>query len=102
MNRSSRKTNAANASGSRPRARQLLRAFVDAGQQSATGLRLFVGPNGALAWTEATQVDRSEPYAITVLAVPETSAAPVDRQSIGPGEPAKTPVFASLEAAVSN
>ena len=71
----------ANAPGLLSRARQLLRAFADAGQQSVTGLRLVVGPNGILAWPEASQVDGSEPYVISVLAVPERSAAPVDRQS---------------------
>jgi hypothetical protein len=81
MNRSSRKAHEANAPGSWSRERQLLLAFADAGQRSGTGLRLFVGPNGVLAWTEPAQVDRSEPYVISVLAVPERSAAPVDRQS---------------------
>jgi hypothetical protein len=79
--RSSSKANEASAPGFWRRTRQLLRAFADAGQPSATGLRLFVGPNGVLAWTEAAQVDRAEPYAVTVLAVPERSAAPEDRQS---------------------
>ena len=41
----------------------------------------FVGPNGVLAWPEAAQVDGSEQYVVSVLAVPERSAAPVDRQS---------------------
>jgi hypothetical protein len=81
MNRSSSKAREANAPGLWRCARQLLRAFADAGQRSATGLRLFIGPNGVLAWPEPSQVDRSEPYAISVLAVPERSAAPVDRQS---------------------
>ena len=81
MNRSSSKAHGANAPGLWSRPRQLLRAFADAGQRSATGLRLFIGPNGVLAWTEPAQVDRSEQYAVTVLAVPETSAVPVDRQS---------------------
>jgi hypothetical protein len=62
MNRSSRKANAANASGSRTWARQLLHAFADAGQPPGTGLRLHVGPDGVLVWAEAPQVDRSEPY----------------------------------------
>jgi hypothetical protein len=96
MNRSSRKTNAANASGSRTSARQLLHAFADAGQPSATGLRLHVGPDGVLVWAEAPQVDRSEPYVAAVLTVPEKSAAAVDGQAIGPEEPAETPVYASL------
>ena len=81
MNRSSSKAHEANAPGLWGGAQQLLRAFADAGQRSVTGLRLFVGPNGVLAWTEPDQVDWSEPYAIAVLAIPETSAVPVDRQS---------------------
>jgi hypothetical protein len=103
MNRSSSKADEANAPGLWRRARQLLRAFADAGQQSATGLRLFVGPNGIFASTEAVQVDRSEPYTVTVLAFPGTSAAPVDRQStVTPPleEPTGSPVDTSLEAPV--
>ena len=101
MNRSSSKADEASAPGLWRRTRQLLRAFADAGQQSATGLRLFVGPNGVFASTEAAQVDRSEPYAISVLAFSETSAAPVDRQStVTPPleEPTGSPVDTSLEA----
>jgi hypothetical protein len=101
MNRSGSKAHEANAPGLWRRARQLLRAFADAGQRSATGLRLFVGPNGVLAWTEPAQVDRSEPYAVTVIAVPERSAAPVDRQSTVTTpleEPTGSPVNTSLEA----
>jgi hypothetical protein len=103
MNRSSSKAHEASAPGLWRRARQLLRAFADAGQQSATGLRLFVGPNGVYASTEAAQVDRSEPYAVTVLAFPRTSAVPVDRQStVTPPleEPMGSPVDTSLEAPV--
>ena len=101
MNRSSSKADEASAPGLWRRTRQLLRAFADAGQQSATGLRLFVGPNGVLAWTELAQVDQSEPYAVTVLAVPERSAAPVDRQSTVTTplvEPTGSSVDTSLEA----
>jgi hypothetical protein len=103
MNRSSSKAHEANAPGSWSRARQLLRAFAQAGQRSVTGLRLFVGPNGVLAWTEPDQVDRSEPYAIAVLAIPETSAVPVDRQSTVTTalvEPTGSSVSTSLEAPV--
>ena len=103
MNRSSSKAHEPNAPGLWRHARQLLRAFADAGQQSATCLRLFVGPNGILAWTEAAQVDRSEPYAVTVLAVPETSAASVDRQLTAKTpleEPTGSPIYTSLEAPV--
>ena len=101
MNRSSSKALEANAPGLWKRARQLLRAFAHAGQQSVTGLRLLVGPNGILAWTEPAQVDGSEPYAVTVLAVPERSAAPVDRQSTVTTpfvEPTGSSVDTSLEA----
>ena len=101
MNTSSSKAHEANAPGLWSRPRQLLRAFADAGQRSATGLRLFIGPNGVLACTEPAQVDRSEPYAVTVLAVPERSAAPVDRQSTVTTpleEPTGSPVNTLLEA----
>jgi hypothetical protein len=101
MNRSSSKAHEANAPGLWSRARQLLRAFADAGQRSGTGLLLFVGPNGILASPEPAQVDRSEPYAVTVIAVPEMSAAPVDRQSTVTTpleEPTGSPVNTSLEA----
>ena len=43
MNRSSSKADAANASVSRRRVRQLLHAYADDGQPSARGLRLHVG-----------------------------------------------------------
>jgi hypothetical protein len=101
MNRSSSNADEASAPGLWRRTRQLLRAFADAGQQSVTGLRLFVGPNGVFASTEAAQADRSEPYAISVLAFPETAAAPVDRQStVTPPleKPTGSPVDTSLEA----
>jgi hypothetical protein len=100
MNRSSRKARA-NASPSGSRLRQLLRAIADAGQPSATGLQLFVGPNGALMWTEAPQVDRSEPCADTVLAIPEKLTAPVNHQSpvtTHPEQPVGSPVYPPLEA----
>ena len=105
MNRSSSKADAANASVSWRRVRQLLHAYADDGQPSARGLRLHVGPNGVLVWTEAAQVDRSEPYADAVLAIPETSAAPVDRQSpvhTRPEEPVRSPAYTSLEVPVHN
>jgi hypothetical protein len=101
MNRSSSKAHEANEPGSWSRTRQLLRAFADAGQRSVTGLRLFVGPNGVLAWTEPAQVDQPEPYVVTVLAVPERSAAPVDGQSTVTTplvEPTGSSVDTSLEA----
>ena len=97
MSRSSRKAAAANTSGSRSRARQLLHAIADAGQPSATGLQLLVGPNGVLVSTEAAQIDRSQPYAVDVLSIPEKSAAPVDGQSpvtLRPEEPVETPAYA--------
>jgi len=101
MNRSSSKADEASAPGLRRCTRQLLRAFADAGQRSATGLRLFVGPNGILAWTEPAQVDRSEPYAVIVIAVPERLATPVERQSTVTTpleEPTGSLVNTSLEA----
>jgi hypothetical protein len=101
MNKSSSKAHEANAPGLWEPARQLLRAFADAGQRSVTDLRLFVGPNGVLAWTEPAQVDRSEPYAVTVLAIPETSTVPVDRQSTVSTplvEPTASSVDTALEA----
>jgi len=99
MNTSSNKANAASGSVFRRRVRQLLHAFADAGQPSATGLQLLVGPNGVLVSTEAAQVDRSEPYAVDVLSIPEKSAAPVDGQSpvtIRPEEPVETPAYAPV------
>jgi hypothetical protein len=101
MNRSSRKAHATNGSGSPRRARRLLHAFADAGQQSATGLQLLVGPNGVLVWTEAAQIDRSQPYAGDVFASPKKAEAPVDGQSpvtSRPEEPAETPVNAPIAA----
>jgi hypothetical protein len=101
MNRSSSNAHEANADGLSSRARQLLRAFADAGQRSVTGLRLFVGPNGVMAWPEPAQGDRSEPYTVTVLAVPETSSVPADRQSTVTtplAEPTGSSVDTSLEA----
>jgi hypothetical protein len=101
MNRSSSEAHEASAPGLWSHARQLLRAFADAGQRSVTGIRLFVGPNGVLASTEPVQVDRSEPYVVTVLAVPERSAVPVDRQSTVTSpvvEPTGSPIDTSLEA----
>jgi hypothetical protein len=101
MNRSSSKAHEANAPSLWKRARQLLRAFADAGQQSVTGLRLFVGPNGVLAWTEPAQVDRSGQHIVSVLAIPKTSSAPVDRHTTVTTvleEPTGSPVDTSLEA----
>jgi hypothetical protein len=105
MNRSSSKADAANGSVFRRRVRHLLHAFADAGQPSATGLQLLVGPNGVLVWTEAAQVDRSQLYAGDVFASPKKSAARVNGKSpatIRPQEPAENPVYAPLEAPVSN
>ena len=101
MNRSSSHAHDGSAPAFWSRARQLLHAFADAGQRSITGLRLFVGPNGVLAWTEPAQIDRSDPYAVTVLAVPGTSAVPVDRRSTVTTplvEPTGSSVDTSLEA----
>jgi hypothetical protein len=100
MNRSSRKAHAVNTHGLLSYARRLLHAFADSGEPSATGLQLFMGPNGGLMWTDSVQVDRSEPYAGDVFSSPEKSAAPADRRSpvtVPPDERAKTPVYAPLE-----
>jgi hypothetical protein len=105
MNTSSNKANAASGSVFRRRVRQLLHAFADAGQPSATGLQLLVGPNGVLVWTEAAQVDRSQPSAGDVFTSPEKSAARVDGKSpatIRPQKPAEHPVYGPLEAPVSS
>jgi hypothetical protein len=80
-------------------ARQLLHAFADAGRPSATGLQLFMGPNGGLMWTDSVQVDRSEPYAGDVFSNPQKAVAPVDRRlpvTVPPKERAKTPVSARV------
>jgi hypothetical protein len=100
MNRSSRTAHPVNRRGFWEHARQLLHAFADAGQPSATGLQLLLGPNGGLMWTDSVQVDRSEPYAGDVFSSPEKSAAPVDRRSpvtVPPDKRAKAPVYAPLE-----
>jgi len=105
MNRSSSKAHAVNAHGLLSYARRLLHAFADAGEPSATGLQLFIGPNGGLMWTDSVQVDRSEPYASDVFISPEKSEVRVDRQSpatMRPQEPAEPPVYAPLEAPVGN
>jgi hypothetical protein len=105
MNTSSKRPNAANGSVFRRRIRQLLHAFADAGLPSATGLQLLVGPNGVLVWTEAAQVDRSQPCAGDVFTSREKSAARVDGKSLAtmrPQEPAENPVYAPLEAPGSN
>jgi hypothetical protein len=103
MNRSSRRA-AANTSGLRQWARQLLHAFAEAGQPSPTALQLFIGPNGGLIWTESAQVDRLQPYAGDVFSSAEKSAARVDGQSPATISPqaAQIPVYTPLEAPVSN
>jgi hypothetical protein len=98
------KDHAGKAPGFWERTRQLLHALADAGQPSATGLQLFLGPNGALMWTDA-QIDRSEPYADALFSAPEKSALRIHAQSpavIRPEEPAASPVSAPLEVAVTN
>ena len=106
MNRSSSKAHEAKAPVLWSRARQLLHAIADAGQPSATGLQLLVGPNGVLVSTEAAQIDRSQPYAVDVLSIPEKSAAPVDGQSpvtISPrGARGNRCIRSRLRLAVSN
>jgi hypothetical protein len=81
--------------GFRERARQLLHAFADAGQPSTTGMQLFLGPNGGLMWTDAVQVDRSEPDPGTVFPTLER-LAPVDAEApeiVRPQEPMASPVY---------
>jgi hypothetical protein len=76
-------------------ARRLLHAFAEAGQPPSAGPQLFLGPNGGLMWTDAAQLDRSEPYTDGVLSIPEKSAPPVDVDSpaiVRPQEPAGSPV----------
>jgi hypothetical protein len=85
-------------------ARQLLHAFADAGRPSATGLQLFMGPNGGLIWTDSAQVDRSEPYVGAAFPTPEKSA-PVDAESpviVRPQESAGSPVYTPLEDPLAN
>jgi hypothetical protein len=105
MNRFTGEAHAVYAPGLWSYARRLLHAFAEAGQPSATGLQLFVGPNGVLVWTEEAQVDRSQPYAGDVFSSPEKPAARIDGQSpatLRPQEPEETLIHAPLEAPVSN
>jgi hypothetical protein len=100
----SSKGHAGKAPGFWERTLQLLHAFADAGEPLATGLQLFLGPNGGLMWTNA-QVDRSEPYADAVFSAPEKSAVRMHAQSpavVRPEEPAASPVSAPIEVAVTN
>jgi len=104
MNRSSRRTHAANTRGFRSYARQLLHALAEAGRPSSAGLQLFLGPNGGLMWTDSVQVDRSEPYAGAAFPTREKSA-PVDAESpmiVRLPESAGSPVYTPLEAPVGN
>jgi hypothetical protein len=78
MNRSTRKAHPLKTPGLWSYARRLLHAFAEAGQPSSAGLQLYLGPNGGLMWTDAAQVDRSEPYAEAVFSIPVTSQEPVD------------------------
>jgi hypothetical protein len=100
MSRSTGQGHAVHAPGLLSYARRLLHAFAEAGQPSAAGPQLFLGPNGGLMWTDVAQVDRSEQYPGTVN--PEKSApARVDAESpevIRPQEPAGSPAYAPLEA----
>jgi hypothetical protein len=105
MNKSSKRARAADAPWFWERTRQLLHAFADAGQPSATGLQLFMGPNGGLVWTDAAQVDRSEPYAAAGFPTTETSAAPEDTQSpviVRPQEPVGSRAYTPLEVPAPN
>jgi hypothetical protein len=85
-------------------ARQLLHAFADAGQPSATGVQLFMGPNGGLMWTDGPGVDRSEPYGGAAFPTP-AKPAPVDAESpviVRLPEPTGSSVYTPLEAPASN
>ena len=97
MNSSGRKAHPVNTHGLLSYARRLLHAFAGAGEPSATGLQLSMGPNGGLMWTDSVQVDRSEPYAGDVFSNPQKAVAPVDRRlpvTVPPKERAKTPAHA--------
>jgi hypothetical protein len=92
MNKSTRKAHAVNAPGLWSYARRLVHGFAEAGQPSATGLQLFVGPNGGLIWTDGAQVDRSEPYVGAVFSTAKKSPEPVETEStviVRPEEPAR-------------
>jgi hypothetical protein len=85
-------------------AQQLLHAFADAGEPSATGVQLFMGPNGGLMWTDGRRVDRSEPYGGAAFPIPEKSAS-VDAESpviVRRPESTGSPVYTPLEAPASN
>jgi len=104
VNRSTGQGHAVNAPELLSYARRLLHAFAEAGQPSAAGPQLFLGPNGGLMWTDGPHVDRSEKYPGTVF--PEKSApAPVDAESpevVCPQEPAGSPAYGPLEAPAPN
>ena len=104
VNRSTGQGHAVNAPELLSYARRLLHAFAEAGQPSANGPQLFLGPNGGLMWTDGPHVDRSEKYPGTVF--PEKSApAPVDAESpevVCPQEPAGRPAYAPLDAPAPN
>ena len=104
MNRSTGQGHAVNAPRLWSYARRLLHAFAEAGQPSAAGPQLFLGPNGGLMWTDVAQVDRSGPYPATVF--PEKSApASVDAESpevVRPQHPAGSPAYAPLDAPAPN
>jgi hypothetical protein len=105
MSKSSKRISAADGPGFWERTRQLLHAFADAGQPSATGLQLFMGPNGGLIWTDAAQGDRSEPYAAAGFPVTETSAPPEDTHSpviVRHQEPAGSRGYMPLEVPAPN
>jgi hypothetical protein len=105
MSKSSKRASAADAPGFWERTRRLLHAFAQAGQTSTTGLQLFVGPNGGPIWTDAAQVDRSEPCAAAGFPTTETSVAPEVKQSpviVRPQEPAGSRGYTPLEAPAPN
>ena len=105
MNKSTRRAHAVNGPWLWSYARRLLHAFAETGRPSAIGLQLFMGPNGGLMWTDAAQVDRSEPHAGAVFSTAKKSQQPVDTEStmtVRPEELAGGPVHAALQAPMAN
>src|SRR5829696_1746233 len=101
MNKSTRRAHAVNAPGLWSHARQLLRAFAEAGQPSANGLQVFLEPNGVLIRTDAAQVDRLEPYADAVISIAKKLPGPVETESPVIIRP-EQPVYAALEAPIAS
>jgi hypothetical protein len=105
MNRSIRKAHAVDTPRLWGHARRLLHAFAEAGQPSSAGRQLFLGPNDGLMWTDAAQVDHSEPYAEAAVSIPVKSPEPVDTGApviVRKEWSAGSPVYTALEASVQN